>query len=364
MSKSRRLIHLVSATSWGGGEKYALDLCKSFSDEGWETTVYTRDAKVVDDNFINAGIDIRNIPLAGYYDLASAFSLSRHLKKEPSRTIIHTHKYKDAFTAIVARKLSGRKDIKILMTRHLAKKGKNSKLLRWIYRNLDMQIFVSNLAYRNFTATWNNSELPFDKNKVKIVHNSIMLNSFSRKEEPTNGPIIAMFHGRLSPEKGLENLIDALPALKGKRTRLWIVGTGNPDYVDSLKRKATELDVMNIIDWKGYTQDVHQLIPLCHFGILPSKWQEPFGLANIEYMANGRPQICSRHGAQPEYLTDRKEALFIDVEDIDSIKNAMLLLIDSPELRSKMGQDALNSFADNLQWKKFADKMRDIYCNL
>lgn len=363
MSETKRLIHLVSASTWGGGERYALDLCRSFIAKGWSVTVYTRDAKAVDTHFRDAGIDIRNASLAGYYDMASVWTLSKHLRKESAGAIIHTHKYKDAFTALLARKLSGRKDIKVVMTRHLSKKGKDSALLRFVYRNLDMQIFVSEHARRSFLSTWENRQKPFDTGKIKVVHNSIMLDDFCRESEPDNGPLIAMFHGRLSAEKGLESLIDALPALKGKRTRLWIVGTGDPDYVDSLKRRATGLDVMNIIDWKGYVADVHSLIPRVHFGVLPSVCEEAFGLANIEYMAHGRPQICTANGAQSEYLTDGKEALFVAPGDSNALANALVKLAESSDLRTEMGKAALEKFSSSLKWEHFYSKIAAIYAS-
>ena len=48
-----------------------------------------------------------------------------------------------------------------------------------------------------------------------------------------------------------------------------------------------------MIDWHKHLDDPMALIPDCDFGVLPSLTEEAFGLANIEYMAYGRPQVCS-----------------------------------------------------------------------
>lgn len=364
MSDLRRLIHIVSSNTWSGRERYALDVCRSFALRGWSVTAYTRDALAVDKHFHDAGIDLRHAPLGGYYDFPSAWLLSRDFKHEERGAIVHVHKYKDAFTAVLARKLCGRSDIRIVMTRHLAKKAVDTWLYRRIYRNLNAHIFVSKLAMQKFLQTWKGRELPFDEHQLYMLHNSIISTVASPEEEPSLGPKIAMFHGRLSPEKGVETLIDALPELKNKRTRLWIVGTGDPDYVDSLKRRALSLDVLDMIDWKGYVKDVHEIIPLCHYGVLPSVWEEPFGLANLEYMAHGRPQICTDNGAQSEYLTDGTDALMVKPSNSTALASAMIKLSESDLLRKQMGDAAYRKFSAELSWQPFCNALEKIYCSI
>lgn len=363
MSDSRRLIHIVSSNTWSGVERYALDVCRSFTLRGWCVTAYTREALAVDKHFIDAGIDLRHAPLGGYYDLHSAWLLSRDLKHEQQGAIVHVHKYKDAFTAVLARKMCGRSDIRIVMTCHNAKKGHDSWLYRRIYRNINAHIFVSCLAMEQFLQTWNGRLLPFSREQLYMVHNSIFTESFEPITPPSTGPKIAMFHGRLSPEKGVETLIDALPKLKNKRIRLWIVGMGDPDYVDSLKRRALALDVMDMIDWKGYVKDVHDVIPLCHYGVLPSVWREPFGLANIEYMSHARPQICTDNGAQKEYLTEGVDALMVSPGDASALSDAMIKMSEDDQMREVMGDAAYKKFTAELSWKPFCDRLEKIYLN-
>ena len=107
-----------------------------------------------------------------------------------------------------------------------------------------------------------------------------------------------MFHGPLIPGKGLEVLIDAMSLLKRTKIRLKIVGTGQPDYVDSLRRRALTREVMDMIDWHKHTKRPLDIIGGCHFGVLPSVKEEAFGLANLEYMASGRPRHHSQRRAE------------------------------------------------------------------
>lgn len=356
-----RLIHIISSNSWGGKERYVLDVCRYFQTQSWRVCVYTRDARVVDDEFKKSGIDLRHAPLMGLYDLSSVTLLAKDFRKEARGSVVHVHRFRDAFIVLCARKLSRRKDIRVVYTHHTAKPGYDNLLARWVYKNVDKHIFVSHLAKKSFLSSWDKSGSPLREESIKVLHNSIYYQQMEMEPEHQSGPIVAMYHGRLSPEKGVEILIDALASLKGQRMRLWIVGTGDPDYVDGLKRRAMSQGVFEMIDWKGHVKDVHECIRMSHFGILPSLWEEGFGLANIEYMANGRPQICSNNGAQSEYLTEGEEALMVSPGDAEALSGALKRLLDNPEMRRDMGVKAYNKFASDLSWNIFSREMQEVY---
>lgn len=361
MEELRTLIHIVPSNRWGGAERYALDICKHFLDKGWRVEAYTRDAKAVDNLFEEAGITLRHAPLQGLADLSTLLTLRRDMADFPKGTIIHTHRYRDSMLAMIARRLSRRADIRVVNTRHVVKRGRETWLYRRMYRNLDAQIFVSEAAEERFLSTWRRRKFPFPKERLHVVHNSINVLLGDRQPEPDKGPIIAMFHGPLRPGKGVEMLIDAMPRLKGMRTRLRIVGTGHPDYVDALRARAQARGVMEMIDWHKYTPDPHPLIRESHFGVLPSVVSEAFGLANLEYMANGRPQICTGNGAQKEYLTNETDALIIPPADVVALGDAMVRLAGDALLREKMGIAARSNFCRYHSWSRFADEIEEIY---
>ena len=149
------LIHLISAVTWGGGERYALDVCRHFRSRGWRVLAFTRDSRAVDAPFEAEGVRPRHLPLRGYADWISPMRLASMLRSgRRETTVIHVHKYKDAFTALLARRLSRRKDVKVVLTRHLVKPASKSILSRCIYRSLDAQIFVSALARDRYLSTW------------------------------------------------------------------------------------------------------------------------------------------------------------------------------------------------------------------
>lgn len=355
------LIHLISAVTWGGGERYALDICRYYRSQGWHVVAITRDARAVDALFEREGIRLRHLPLRGYYDILSAIGLASMLRRRKDEIVIHVHKYKDAFTALLARKLSGRHDVKVVMTRHLVHPGKTDAISRRIYRNLDAHIFVSRLARDSFMSSWQEKNYPAPLQRVHTLHNSLLRDIPPYQAPPDKGPRIILFLGRLSPEKGIETIIEALPAIRGKRARLQICGTGGADYVDSLKRLADRLQVADLIDWRGYVADTDAAIRGAHIAVLPSRVPEAFGLANIEIMAMGRVQITTNNGAQREYLSDGRDALFIAPDDSQALASHLLTLLDNPDQILRMGQSARATYEATLAPPAFTRRLTTIY---
>ena len=88
------------------------------------------------------------------------------------------------------------------------KAGRTSSMYRDLYSRLDAVIFVSDLARKEFLS----SNPPIDREKLHVVHNSIAsprATSLPEDISRTDLPVI-MHHGRISPEKGLDVLFDAL----------------------------------------------------------------------------------------------------------------------------------------------------------
>ncbi|MDE6795910.1 MAG: glycosyltransferase family 4 protein, partial [Muribaculaceae bacterium] len=234
-------------------------------------------------------------------------------------------------------------------------------LFRRIYRNLDAMILVSILARDRFLSTWHSKPLPFSEEKLHIIHNSLNLPPIPPRERSEKGPVTAMFHGPLVPGKGIEVLIDAMSRLKGSRIRLRIVGSGTPDYVDRMRRRAITRGVMDMIDWRKHSDNPLDHIAESDFGVLPSIVEEAFGLSNAEYMFSGKPQVCSSNGAQPEYITDGREGFLVTPGNTAMLAEAMRKLASDPDLRRRMGERAYASFRDTLSWPHFIHSLLAVY---
>lgn len=361
MSEKPTLIHLISSNRWGGAQRYALDICCHYHSLGWDVTAVTRDAKVIDDRFRKAGIPLLHAPLRGFFDPASAFLLARRLRSVGRNNgYIHVHRYRDAFTALLAKRIAKRPDIRVISTRHNVRPGRNSWLFRRIYDKINAHLFVSRTAFDRFRAPWP-ERLPMRVSTVHILLNSINIPYSLPQRPPEKGPVFAIYVGPVVKGKGIETIIDALPSLRGLRLRLRIAGQGNPDYLDTLRRRALARNVMEMIDWRNDGEAPDEMIVQSHFAVLPSVEREGFGLSNLRVMAAGRPQICSTNGAQPEYLEDGTTAIFVSPASATELADAMRRLATDPNLRHDMGLEAFSRYANHLSWASFIPRLTKIY---
>jgi len=349
-----KIIHLVSNRVWGGGEQYVLDLATAFAADGSNVTIVSRNFDAVTSRFKEAGLPVITMPLKGTIDLVSPFRLAKMLRGA-GKVIIHVHNFKDATVAVRARSISGNKEARVVLTRHLVKPAKAMSL----YRRLDAMIFVSHLAKDEFMST----TPKVDAAKITVVHNSIKQAPATMPPHTGNRQLTLMFHGRLSPEKGIDTLIRAFAALNDSRTRLVIAGSGTLEYVNNLKQLATELAVKKQIEWLGYIRDISPLIAKCDIGICPSICRESFGLTVIEYMAHGKPVITTDNGAQHEYITNGKDGILVPPGDTASIVAAIERL-GNRELRTAIGNAARTTFEEKLSFPVFYNRIREIYTQI
>ena len=347
---------------WSGVERYALDICRHCRDNGDDVLVITRDARAVDDVFRRHDIPVRFAPLGGFLSYHAVKGICGVISESEEDTLIHCHATRDAFAALTARRLLGRHDIHVVLTRHYVRRAGRTPFHRFVYRNVDDLIFVSDKAKTKFFSGWHwKGRYSEEDINLHVIHNSVNLNLRPVVPEPDKGPVTAMYLGRLAPDKGLEDIIDALAMLKGLKLRLRIVGTGHPDYVDSLRRRALTAGVMHMIDWPRHKENTEEFIRMSHFGILPSCAPEAFGISNIEFMKEGRPIICTDNGAQPEYITQGVEGILVPPHNVERLAWEMKRLALSQETRQTIGNAARRRFESELSWPHFIGKLYPLY---
>ena len=360
-----KLFHLVGNKAWGGGEQYVYDIADSLQREGnFPPEIVCKDIDSLNQNFSRLkDTRITHLPLSGYFDLRSILALANAIKKE-GECIIHAHDFKRAFIALAARKLSHNKEAKVIMTRHLVRKAKKSIIERFIYRNIDKIIFVSNLAKDAFLSTFPEIDLA----KCLVIHNGVKDRSNSnakdlRKEYsiPDN-EIILMYHGRITHEKGVEVIIKALARLpKDIKWRMFFIGSGDNDYITSLKEEAQTANIANKkIEWIGFQSDVIPWIKGTDCGIIPTIAQESFGLSVAEYMMAGKTVITTNNGAQKEFIKDKETGILIPPDDAEALAKSIAYVYNN-SYGKEIGRQALTYYRNNLSFEIFYAKLKKIY---
>lgn len=358
----KNIFHIVSNKEWGGGEQYVYDLCRRQMADDIHVSVFCRPIVEIVSKYEEAGVTVWPLALGGALDLKSAWRMAKIIGKAGSCTI-HAHNFKDAFTAAYARKFTSNKEVGVVMCRHLTRKGKNSLLYRWLYKQLDCLCFDSELSKSEFLSTNPDIELE----KLCIVHTSIVVpenNMVAPLRQELSIPdnvVLAMFHGRLDPEKGLDTLIEATAKLKGKNFRLVLVGRGSDEYTAHLQELISQNELQQTVLLAGFRHPVLPYVAAADFGILASTVQEGCPLSPQEYMSQGHPVVVTDNGGQREYVVNGKNGLLVPPGDAQSLSDAMARMIDDTDLLQRLGKQAKADFNDHLNYEHFYSQISKIY---
>jgi len=359
---SKNILHIFASDTWGGGEQYVFDLAKKQIEEGCCLTLLSGKSGIIQPKVKEIPCKYDVLRNRWHFNPFSVCKMRLFIVKNKVE-VVHVHQFKDAFIAVFATKfIASDKRPKIILTRHLVKKGKHSRLYRWLYNNLDKLIFVSELAKNEFL-----SGVQVPDNKITVIHNSIPENipiiqdiDYRERFGLSRDCLLIGFTGRLVQYKGVEILIDVAEKLRGRNIAFFLAGSGDKEY---------ELRMQNIIKDKklntrffllGFLNNTAEFIVKMDIGILPSLWREPFGLSILEFMRIGIPVITTNTGAQPEFIIHEETGLLV-APHLEEITAALTKLLDDKNFRNQIGKNAQLFYATHLNYAIFFNRIMTVY---
>ncbi|MBL4307080.1 glycosyltransferase family 4 protein [Vibrio fluvialis] len=164
----------------------------------------------------------------------------------------------------------------------------------------------------------------------------------------------------LEPRKNLKRLVLAYKRLPDEiRTKHPLVLVGDQGWKNTeLVAEAEELIDSKQLIFTGYLsdRDLKHLYSSAMIFAYPSLY-EGFGLPIVEAMASGAPVITSNRGATAE--VSGHAALLVNPEDEEDIAQAMLQLINQPELRAQLSASEIE-FVKRYQWRNTVEEILEI----
>ena len=240
---------------------------------------------------------------------------------------------------------------KLVYHLHNEKLDKRVPKYQEIYDAADSILTVSNYI-KKCVQTIN----PLDQ-KTQTVYNGINLAAFRNStttERSTLGfskeNFVLVFSGRVNREKGIMELIEAMNQLTDyPQIKLMVLGssfygnvTEEDDFTRELRFKAESLKKSIIFTGFIPYSDMPKYLKLADIAVLPSTWDEPFGLTIAEAQATGLPIITTHHGGIPEVVTEENAILLqTDEHFVNNLANAILEFYQHPEKRKQMSAASL-----------------------
>lgn len=168
--------------------------------------------------------------------------------------------------------------------------------------------------------------------RIEVLPNCIDLDNIPRAERMRT----ILFAGRVVADKGADSFVAAcalaLPRLPGWRAEMIGAdrfGADSPDtpFLRKLRPKADAAGVV-MSGWKPHPE-VLAAMASAAMVVVPSRWNEPFGLTALEAMACGTPLLCAPRGGLAELVGEA--AIPINPEDPAAMADAMVELAQDKE---------------------------------
>lgn len=289
--------------------------------------------------YVHSSSDYYNYFIEYYFE-----KVYQKLKKESYDYIILENSSGFAY------KLAHRGYKKLILHLHNDILNSESKYHDTIFNSLTKIITVSDYIQKRV------STIAISNNKIQTVYNGIDTHRFSSKKHSevnrqdigfSENDFVIVYSGRINKEKGVSELIDSMLQLKDTpQIKLMIIGSSffndaqNEDgFIYQLKSKSAP--IKNRIVFTGFIpyDKVPNYLHIADIAVLPSIWEEPFGLTIVEAMAAGLPLITTRSGGIPEICEG--VAAIVDKKDIvNNLCKAILNLYNHPEKRQQMSVES------------------------
>jgi glycosyltransferase involved in cell wall biosynthesis len=174
----------------------------------------------------------------------------------------------------------------------------------------------------------------------------------------------------LMPWKGLDILLRAVGQVASrsrKRLKVLIVGDepfGTTDYLGRLKALVEELGIGSIAEFVGFVEDVSSIMIETDIAVHSAVDPEPFGRTNPEAMMCGAAVIATEGGGTSESVIHGETGLLVPRGDVDAMANALNLLIDNTELRTRLANRGREFALERFAVETIVQKVYEIYQEL
>jgi glycosyltransferase involved in cell wall biosynthesis len=359
-----RVVHIApttfgSAGLYGGGERYPVELARALAREvDCELVAFGRQAATSREP---GGPTIRTLRAAAYWQGHPAHPISPGLFTAiATADIVHTHHTRSFPSRMAA--LAARLQRKTIVTTDHGLRGSNWGGL--LQRFFDRFLMVSAYSAKEFGSP---------PERTRIIYGGADPELF--KPDTALAREGVLFVGRLTPHKGVDHLIEALPG----DAPLRIAGSAGHDaqlperdYPRLLRRLAHDKNVKFLgpvsdadlpLLYRHAAVFVLPSVELTRYGrvVTPS---ELLGLAAIEAMASGTPVICSRVGGLSEVVEDGITGFLVAPGDTSQLSERISQLLGDHELAQRMGRRAREVALERFTWRACAERCLAAYESL
>ncbi len=368
----------------GGIARVVHDLSHRLYQDGHEVTVVTyRDGDVPyfeNDKGVNVHrVDNFMIHPNNFIDWVMQLNfnmiakVSELIAKGEKFDVIHAH---DWLTAYAGKTLKSAYHLSLISTIHATEAGRNSGIndetqkyindTEWMLTYESSEVIVNSNYMKNELQRL--FGLPYEK--INVVPNGVNINLFQdverdydfRRRYAMDNEKIILFMGRLVYEKGIQNLIAAMPKILANYHDSKLVICGKGGMINELRNQANRLGLGNKVYFAGYmnAKNVQKMYKCADVSVFPSTY-EPFGIVALEAMLSGTPIVVSDIGGLNEIVDHGINGMKSYAGNANSLADSILTLLFDQKLCNTVVKNAQSKVKKDYNWQKIAQDTHFTY---
>ncbi len=366
-----KILHVIDSEGFYGAETVLIDLAAEQGRNGVQATILNMRPCPVGDQSLEAearkqGLEFAIIPLKSGLDIIGAKRIV-HYARNNHFDIIHSHGYK---ANILLGLMPGwLRKLPIVTTLHgWCSTKKFTKL--WLFEQLDRVSlkFMDAVVVVNKSMTTH----PYLQNrqmKIQVVNNGIPEINFDTsclepriKKFCAHGFILGAI-GRLSKEKGFDNLIVALSLLRKKEISVRLVIIGEGPERENLEQEIKKYDLQQYVCLAGYQQTAKNYLKLFDMFVMPSL-TEGLPITLLEAMQAQVPIVASNVGGIPYIIKHEESGFLFPKQSIEDLIVCICNCINQNELSKEMTATAYEKVMKHYSSKVMSQSYLEIYSKI
>jgi glycosyltransferase involved in cell wall biosynthesis len=372
-----RVLQLLTRLAVRGVPRHVLDLSEGLLTRGHQVEVVAGQSEA-DEGSLWEEAGQRGIPATYLPGLqralspaadAAAFARLWQLIRRTRPDLVHTHISKAGVLGRLAASLAGVRAV--VHTYHgqveeLEGPSFKSRLLRaaeaFAARRTDALIAVSAQTAAGLQATGVGKAQQY-----RVIRNGIDLNYFNPDLSPPpaavpGSPLLGAI-ASLTPEKGLDLLLQALPGLAARHPQLGLCLVGDGPLREALQVQVRALGLEARVHFSGNAPDVRPYLRAFDLLVVPSR-REGQGRVLMEAMALGRPVVAAQVGGIPELVRHGHNGWLVPPEDPVVLGQAIAALLDNPPLRAALAQEGRTQAQEEFGLDTMLAQVEQLYLEL
>lgn len=366
-----RVLHVIDSGGVYGAEVMLLGLMREQRVQGVEPVLCSIGEPGIGDKPLElraeqGGFQVLRLRMRKGLNLRGALAIAR-LGREERCDLFHTHGYKgNILLACLPRRL---RRLPMIATLHgwTGISGYNKlAVYQWLdarmLRRADAVILVNKAIAQH--PLFNHVRAK----QMYVVENGIpLLQHQAECFEPDphisafckDGFVIGSI-GRLSPEKGYNDLIEALAILRarGLPAKLIIIGEG--EHSAHLMREIEQRNLNEYVLLPGYKANAARYLTLFNVFVL-SSLSEGLPITLLEAMAQHIPVVATRVGGIPDVLTDKETGMLVSSQQPKALADAIAALQQDCAFAHALSQRAHRTVTNQYTSSRMAQKYLEIY---